>query len=82
MAQVSLYVDDAKLAELREEATERGISLSRYVGQIIDERRASTKWPPGFFELYGSVTDETFVEPDDVSIEASLDDACDWFVGV
>ena len=68
MAQVSLYVDDATLAELREKAKGQGVSLSKYVGQIVEEHCAASKWPQGFFDLYGSVTDETFVEPDDVSI--------------
>lgn len=82
MAQISLYVDDEKLDELRKEAAAQGISISKYVGQIIDDHYYASKWPPGFFSLYGSVTDETFVEPDDDSIDASLDDACEWFVGV
>ena len=68
MAQVSLYVDDERLEELRKEAAARGVSISKYVGQIIDERLGATKWPQGFFDLYGSISDETFVEPEDVSI--------------
>lgn len=76
MAQVSLYIEDAKLETLRRKAAAEGLSLSRYVARSLDA--ASTQgWSEGFFDLYGSLPDLQLPADDPTSLR--LDDACDWF---
>lgn len=72
MSQLSLYLDDETMACLREGAEREGVSLSRYAADSIRSHSASG-WPRGFFDLYGSINDDTFVAPEDV--DSGLDDA-------
>lgn len=68
MAQISLYIDDAEMASLREDAEEEKRSLSSYVRGVLSSRHegpcGSLKggWPEGYFELYGSSPDFPEVE--------------------
>lgn len=64
MPQLSLYLDDASMAQLRKNAAAAKLSLSKYALRKINEPSRSG-WPDGWFDLYGSITDETFVAPDD-----------------
>ena len=75
MAQLSLYLDDCTLAALKEGARREGVSMSRYAADSIAER-GSFGWPAGFFDVYGSVSDDTFVIPSDVDSE--LDEAASF----
>lgn len=67
MPQLSLYLDEPTMEHLRMQAAKENVSLSKYVANTLKNQRKSS-WPPGFFNLYGSIQDETFVEPPDVSI--------------
>jgi len=80
MPQVSLYVDDAMMDELRLQAAQEGVSLSKHVARRLKEgatgyqTRCNTPsgMPPGHFErLYGCIEDETFVRP--AQLDYSLD---------
>ena len=80
MPQVSLYVDDAMMAELRSGAANEGVSLSRYVAKCLNasapahRARCGTPsgMPEGYYErLYGCVDDESFVRPP--QLDSSLD---------
>ena len=51
-------------------AHEQGVSLSRCAAEAINAR-CSTRWPEGYFELYGALADGSFVAP------AELDYALD-----
>ena len=72
MAQLSLYLDDCALAALKEGARREGISMSRSAAESIVERD-SFGWPMGFFDSYGSVSDDTFAAPSDA--DSGLDEA-------
>ena len=63
MPQLSLYLDDAAMESLREDAAREGVSLSRFARMKICEQRA-TRWPESFWDTYGALTDETFVLPE------------------
>ena len=80
MPQVSLYVDDATMTQLRIDAASEGVSLSKHVARRLKESPAGFRGrcdtpsglPAGFFErLYGCIDDETFVRP--AQLDASLD---------
>ena len=55
MAQLSLYMDDAAMEELRADAAEAGVSISSYARDVLEKRRESGRgwvngWPPGYFD--------------------------------
>ena len=66
MAQLSLYLEEEAMTALREDAARSGVSISRYAGEIISARNTVSGWPSGFFDLYGSLTDDiSFDLPED-----------------
>ena len=65
MAQLSLYVDDASMERLRLRAKASGCSLSKYVGTLLADDRASSGYPAGFFALYGRLRDVEIERPAD-----------------
>ena len=80
MPQVSLYVEDALMKELRAGAEREGTSLSKHVARRLRDDRAlhqarcstPSGHPEGYFDrLYGCVNDDTFVRP--VQPDYSLD---------
>ena len=73
MPQLSLYLDDATMELLQEQARESGQSLSKYAAECIRESKKQTGWPTWFFDLYGCAKDDdTFMRPDQG--DPSLDD--------
>ena len=69
MAQISLYVPDAMMEDLRADADEQGMSLSSYTRTVLESRHSAGRlnwvngWPPGYFDLFGSSPD--YPEVDD-----------------
>lgn len=61
MPQLSLYLDESTMGELRRRATLRNTSLSKHVVELIRNDTASG-WPQGYWDLFGSIGDPTFVE--------------------
>ena len=79
MPQLSLYLDDATMETLRASALAEGVSMSRYASGLIRDRARFGAWPQGYWEgVYGCLHDDTFTV-DDGMLDASLDDACDWY---
>lgn len=64
MPQLSLYMDEASMAELRKSAEEAHKSISQYAREKLMEKPVS-KWPDSFWATYGSIDDPTFVVPED-----------------
>lgn len=78
MPQLSLYLNDAAMGQLRTQAKDSGRSLSRYVSQLILEDSPSNGWPEGYWEsVYGCLQDESFRIPAEPDVE--LDDALPAF---
>ena len=63
MAQLSLYVDDSTMEDLRRDAAREGKTLSKYAAGVLRERKTNGPWAPGVFGLYGVCGDGTFVAP-------------------
>ena len=59
MAQLSLYLDNEIFGKVKNAARLSGISTSKYVATIIQDH-FSHEWPKGYYELFGSVSDDTF----------------------
>lgn len=71
MPQLSLYMDESSMAELRKSAEDAHKSISQYVREKLMEKPVS-KWPESFWATYGSIDDPTFVVPED--LPPDLDD--------
>ncbi len=56
MAQLTLYLDDETEARLKETANSAGVSLSRWVANLIREKIGS-EWPVSVTELAGAWAD-------------------------
>jgi hypothetical protein len=56
MAQITLYVDDDLANAMREAAASAGVSLSRWVADLVRARTAPT-WPREFLALEGAWAD-------------------------
>jgi len=68
MPQVSLYLDQDVLDVARRNARIEKTSLSRYVTCALT-KVAHSGWQPGYWNLFGALSDETFVLPEDVPFE-------------
>lgn len=69
MPQLSLYLDDDLMTKLRDGANRTHLSLSKYAARCIDNECASALWPAGFWDLYGSIDDDSFTVPDELDFE-------------
>lgn len=64
MPQLSLYLNDAAMAQLRHDAEDSGASLSRYVSQLVMDKPHRLGWPDGYWEsVYGCLEDDSFQVP-------------------
>ena len=50
MPQLHLYVPDETAYILKRRAEERGVSLSKYLADVVGGSVDAEGWPPGFFE--------------------------------
>ena len=62
MAQLSLYMDEASMAALRADAAKRGVSISSFARDAPSAHAWENGWPPGYFDLYGSIPDFPIAE--------------------
>ena len=66
MPQLSLYLDDAAMDRLREKAASEHVSLSKYASNCIAREPVRSSWPNGFWDLYGSIEDDSFERPEEL----------------
>lgn len=66
MAQISLYFDDKTAEKLKHTAKLNGVSISKWVRTTVEES-LEKKWPQNFFELFGSIQDDSFKAADQLS---------------
>lgn len=67
MPQLSLYLDEKCMGRLRADAADAGLSLSKYVNRVINERSAAHGWPEGYWDLFGSLEGDSLVVPGELS---------------
>ncbi len=60
MPQISLYIDEETLKKIEKAAKIEHLSISKWVGNNI-KRSFEGVYPKNYFDLYGSVKDETMV---------------------
>ncbi|AYV57677.1 toxin-antitoxin system, antitoxin component [Leptospira kmetyi] len=62
MPQVSLYLDQDTLKKIETAAKKEKISISQWV-RVKIQSSLDKKWPEDYFNLFGSLKDESFSEP-------------------
>jgi len=60
MPQISLYIDEETLKKIEKAAKKEHISISKWVGNNI-KRAFKSEYPENYFNLCGSIKDETMV---------------------
>ena len=69
MPQLSIYLDDNTLAQVKESAKINNISVSKLITYAL-EKHVSNQWPEGFDTLFGSIADETFQRYPDIQFSS------------
>jgi len=64
MPQLSLYFDEATLKKVDQAARLSKTSMSKWVRQVVVES-LSNEWADGFFDLCGSINDDSLEIPED-----------------
>jgi hypothetical protein len=72
MPQLTIYLDKAAQVVIEAAAKRDGSSLSKWARKRLVDAASPAGWPEGYFDLFGSVTDETFSEPEELD---SADDS-------
>ena len=72
MPQISLYIDEPTLKKVESAAMRQQVSISRWVAEVI-RARVNPVYPAHFENLFGSVKDDTFTEPEEIGFEADSD---------
>lgn len=62
MPQVSLYIDRDTMKKIETAAKKEKISISQWVRGKI-QNSLTKNWPETYFDLFGSITDESFSKP-------------------
>ncbi len=68
MPQISLYIDESTLKKIESAALRQHVSISKWVTEQI-RARVEPIYPPHFEELFGSISDETFMRPEEPSFD-------------
>lgn len=57
---MTIYLEPETEKKVRAAAERDGMSLSKWAGQQLAKAAGAGSWPEGYFELFGSVDDESF----------------------
>jgi len=68
MPQISLYIDESTLKKVENAAMKQHISISKWVAEQI-RTRVDPIYPVNFETLFGSISDESFIRPEDISFK-------------
>ncbi len=71
MPQLSLYLDEATLKKVEKAAKINKVSVSKWVRNNVI-RSLQNEWPEGFFELFGSIRDDSFRSPEELTSIATV----------
>ena len=69
MPQISLYIDKNTLARIEKAATNDKLSISKWVARNI-RKVLYSDWPSNYFDLFGSIADDSFVEHKNLNFKA------------
>ena len=69
MPQISLYIDEPTLKKIENAASRQRVSISKWVAEQI-KTRIEPVYPPEYENLFGSISDSSFVRPEQLSFNA------------
>ena len=69
MPQLSVYLNEDILAQIKESAKTSNISVSKLIANAL-EKYMSNHWPEDFDTLFGSISDETFQRHPDIKFSS------------
>jgi hypothetical protein len=73
MAQLHCYVPDAVAQQAQRRAAQSGLSLSRYLAELVKrDACVSAGWPEGYFDLFGTWQGAPLERPAQLPLEARL----------
>ncbi len=71
MPQISLYVDNETLKKVEQAAKLEKKTISKWVSSKL-KSSLKNDWPREWFNLYGSIKDESFVEAEELSSDKDI----------
>lgn len=71
MPQISLYIDEPTLKQVERAARKQKTSLSKWVVEQL-KARIEPAYPDDYGELFGSIQDGSFSEPDELSLSGDI----------
>ena len=69
MPQISLYIDESTLKKVEYAAQKEHVSISKWVAEQI-RSRLDPSYPQDFESLFGSISDSSWVRPQDAPFAA------------
>lgn len=69
MPQISLYIDKDTMEMVEKAARAEELSISKWVGKQL-RKSLKANYPADFENLFGSINDENFIEPERLPAEA------------
>ncbi len=73
MAQLHCYVPDAIAQQAQRRATQSGLSLSRYLAELVRRDAClNAGWPEGYFDIFGKWEGAPLERPPQLPLEARL----------
>ena len=69
MPQLSLYLNEKEMRDLRTQATREGVSLSHYARNVLNKNNETNSWSKSFLCTFGAIEDESFTVPNEIPWE-------------
>lgn len=69
MPQISLYIDEPTLKKIENAALRQHVSISKWVAEQL-RSRIEPIYPPNYEDLFGSISDTSFVRPEQITYES------------
>ncbi|MDR2836564.1 MAG: hypothetical protein LBV69_10315 [Bacteroidales bacterium] len=71
MPQIALNIDETTFEKIENIAKQRKISMSNWVESNI-KNILQNDYPDGFFDLFGAIKDDTFLEPKEIDYRYNI----------
>ena len=71
MAQLTIYIDKETIEKIENAATERKVSVSRWVRDTI-QAALKDQWPASYSRLFGALAETDFTEPDELDYDSDV----------
>ncbi|MBI4651970.1 toxin-antitoxin system, antitoxin component [Candidatus Desantisbacteria bacterium] len=71
MPQISLYIGHDVLEKIEKMASMEHLSISKWVSKKV-KNALDNNWPSNYFNLYGSIYDNKFIEPKELKLKDDI----------